>query len=367
MIAWGRTWATSFAAKMYRKDTQLPIVTMRSLFHNVVVVASLAGLAQSSVMAQKSPAYSFIQKISLPGDGKWDYLKMDGERERLFVSHFDRVHVIDLATSKPIGDITGLRGVHGIALAKALKKGYISNGTDSTVTVFDYNTFRVLKTINVPGKKPDAILFDKYANRVFAFCNGDKVAIAIDAKTDEVVGKVEVGEAPEFAVTTDNGLVYVNLEDSNEVVAFDPKTLTVKHKFSLGTGVQPTGLAMDAATNRLFSVCRKSKTLVVLDAATGKIVQTVPIGGGVDAVVFDKERKLVMTSNGEGTVTIVHQDSPDTYSVVQTLPTKPGQKTLVHRGTTHRIYLSGADLQADGKTPVAGTFGVYVYGTAANE
>lgn len=339
---------------------------MVSLLKKMAVAACLLGSIQTSVFAQ--PTYSFIQKISLPnGDGKWDYLKMDGERERLFVSHLDRVHVIDLTTNKPIGEITGLQGVHGVTLAKALEKGYISNGTNNTVTVFDYNSFKVLKTIQLDGKKPDAMLFDKYSNRVFAFCNGDKVAIAIDADTDEVVGKVEVGEAPEFAVTTDKGMVYVNLEDSNEVVAFEPKTLTVKQKFTLGSNVQPTGLAIDAATNRLFSVCRKSKALVVLDAESGKIVQTLPIGGGVDAVVFEKDLKLVMTSNGEGNVTIVHQDSPDQYKVVQTLTTHPGLKTMVHRGTTHRIYLSGADLQADGKTPVAGTFGVYVYGPSPKQ
>ncbi|GAB4019195.1 YncE family protein [Spirosoma koreense] len=341
---------------------------MVSFIKKITIVTCLLGASQLHVSAQQTPTYSFIQKISLPtGDGKWDYLKMDGERERLFVSHLDRVHVIDLNTNKAIGEITGLQGVHGVTLAKALQKGYISNGTNNTVTVFDYNTFNVLKTIQLEGKKPDAMLFDKYSNRVLAFCNGDKVAIAIDAATDQVVGKVEVGEAPEFAVSTDKGMVYVNLEDANEIVAFDPKTLSVKQKFSLGANVQPTGLAIDAASNRLFSVCRKSKTLVVLDATSGKIIQTLPIGGGVDAVVYEKDLKLVMTSNGEGSVTIVHQDSPDKYSVVQTLTTKPGQKTMVHRGTTHRIYLSGADYQADGKTPAPGTFGVYVYGPSPKQ
>lgn len=339
---------------------------MLHLLPKQLVFVALLCLLYVPVFAQ--PTYSFIKKISLPtGDGKWDYLKMDGERERLFVSHFDRVHVIDIRTDQPIGEITGLQGVHGVTLAKALEKGYISNGANNTVTVFDYNTFKVLKTIPLEGKKPDAMLFDKYSNRVFAFCNGDKVAIAIDAATDEVVGKVAVGEAPEFAVTNDKGTIYVNLEDASEVVAFDPKTLTVTKKFSLGTGVQPTGLAMDVASNRLFSVCRKSKTLVVLDAETGKIVQSLPIGGGVDAVVYEKDLKLVMTSNGDGNVTIIHQDSPDKYTVVQTLTTKPGLKTMVHRGTTHRIYLSGADYQTDGKIPAPGTFGVYVYGPALKQ
>ena len=315
-------------------------------------------------LAQTSPTYSFIKKISLPtGDGKWDYLKMDGERERLFVSHFDRVHIIDLNTDKQIGEITGLKGVHGIGLAKDLNKGYITNGADNTVTVFDYNTFKVLQTIPVSGKKPDAVMYDKGTKQIFVFNNGSGNAVVIDATTDKVVGNVEMGGAPEFAVSNEKGSIFNNNEDTNEIFEFDAKAFKVKNKYSVApSGGVPTGLTYDAATNRLFSVCRKPQALIVMDAANGKIVQTLPIGAGVDAVVFEKDLKLIMTSNGEGNVTIIHQDSPDKYTVVQTLTTKPGQKTMVHRGTTHRIYLSGADYQADGKTPAPGTFGVYVYG-----
>jgi YVTN family beta-propeller protein len=320
------------------------------------------------VLAQSVPTYSFIKKISLPtGDGKWDYLKMDGERERLFVSHFDRVHVIDLKTDQPIGEITGLKGVHGIALAKDLEKGYISNGTNNAITVFDYNTFKVITTIMVEGKKADAIMYDKGTKRIFVFNNGSGNTVAIDATTDKVVGMVEMGGAPEFAVSNEKGSIFNNNEDTNEIFELDAKTLAVKNKYAIAPNGVPTGLTYDAATNRLFSVCRKPQTLVVVDASNGKIVQTLPIGGGVDAVVFDKELKTIMTSNGEGNVTIIRQESPDTYTVVQTLTTKPGLKTMVHRGTTHRIYLSGADLQADGKTPVSGTFGVYVYGPSQKQ
>lgn len=328
------------------------------------MAACLAGAGQIQVIAQTTPTYSFIEKISLPtGDGKWDYLKMDGERERLFVSHFDRVHVIDLTTNKAIGEITGLKGVHGIGLAKELNKGYITNGTDNAITVFDYNTLKVLKTIVVTGKKADAVLYDKGTKRVFVFNNGSGDAVAIDATTDNIIGTVALGGAPEFAVSNDKGSIFNNNEDTNEIFELDAKTLQIKNRYPVApTGGVPTGIAFDASTNRLFSVCRKPQALIVMDASTGKIVQSLPIGGGVDAVVFEKELKLVMTSNGEGNVTIVHQDSPDKYSVVQTLTTKPGLKTMVHRGKTHRIYLSGADYQADGKTPAPGTFGVYVYG-----
>lgn len=311
--------------------------------------------------AQENPTYKFLKKISLPGNGKWDYLKMDGERERLFVSHFDRVHVIDLKTDQPIGEIGGLNGVHGIGLAKDLNKGYITNGADNKVTVFDYNTFKVLKTITIEGKKADAVIYDAPTRQIFVFNNGSGDAVVINAETDQIVGMIRVGGAPEFAVSDSKGTVFNNNEDTNEVTLIDAKTLKVKGHFSLAPNEVATGLAIDVANNRLFSSCRKSKTLVVLDAQTGKIIQTLPIDGGVDAVVYEKELKLVMTSNGEGTVTIIRQEAPDRYKVIQTLVTKPGLKTMVHRGTTHNIYLSGADFSEDGKTPKPGTFGVFVY------
>ncbi len=319
--------------------------------------------AQVAVAQTVTPTYQFLKKISLPtGDGKWDYLKMDGERERLFVSHADRVHIIDLKTEMQIGEIAGLKGVHGIGLAKDLNKGYITNGADNAITVFDYNTFKVLKTIMVEGKKADAVMYDKATKRIFVFNNGSGNAIAIDAVNDVVVGKVDMGGEPEFAVSNEKGSIFNNNEGSNEIVEFDAKTLAIRNRFSLAPNKVATGLTYDATTNRLFSVCRDPKVLLVVDAANGKIVQTLPIGGGVDAVVYEKELKLVMTSNGEGTVTIVKQDGPDSYKIVQTLKTAPGQKTMVHRGTTHKIYLSGADYQADGKTLVPGSFGVYIYG-----
>ena len=342
---------------------------MITFIKKISLAVCLTGTYTLPILAQTTPTYAFIEKISLPsGDGKWDYLKMDGERERLFVSHFDRVHVIDLTTNKQIGEITGLKGVHGIGLAKDLNKGYITNGTDNTITVFDYNTFKVLQTIPVTGKKADAVMYDKGTKRIFVFNNGSGDAIAIDAVTDKVVGTVTMGGAPEFAVANEKGSIFNNNEDTNEIFEIDAKALTVKNKYSVApNGGVPTGIAFDASTNRLFSVCRKPQALVILDASTGKIVQSLPIGSGVDAVVYEKELKLIMTSNGEGNVTIIHQDSPDKYSVVQTLTTKPGLKTMVHRGTTHRIYLSGADYQADGKTPAPGTFGVYVYGPAVKQ
>jgi len=326
-----------------------------------IIITGLLILSSFSIVNAQLKPFSFAKKIELPGDRKWDYLKIDNENQRLFVSHQDRVHIIDLRTDKPIGMIGDLKGVHGVALAGDLNKGYISNGTDNSITVFDFHTLKIVKTLSVPGKKADAILYDPFSKQVFVFNNGSGNAVAINAVTDQVAGVIEVGGAPEFAVSDGKGTIYNNNEDSHEVTVIDAKTLKVKNRFSLLPAEVATGLAIDVENNRLFSGCRGNKTLVVLDASSGKIIQTLPIGGGVDAVVYDKDARLVMASNGEGNVTIIKQESADHYSVAQTLITKPGCKTMAGSATSHSIYLSGADYESDGKTVAPGTFGVFVY------
>lgn len=318
------------------------------------------------IMAQ-SPSYEFVKKISLPtGNGKWDYLKMDEENNRIYVSHADRIHIVDLNTETQIGEIDNLKGVHGIALVSALQKGYITNGTDNSITVFDLKTFKVLSTIMVEGKKADAILYDNYSKRVFVFNNGSGNAIAIDPMTDKQVGKVEMGGAPEFGATNGIGSIYNNNEETNEIVEFDANTLQIKNRFSVVPGKVPTGLAYSKENNILFSVCRDPKLLVILHAKNGKIIDSIPIGGGTDAVVFDKKLKLVFASNGEGNVTIILQQSPSMYKIIQTLETKKGIKTMALNEKTHKIYLSGAELKEDGKTLVESSFGLYVYGLKTN-
>jgi YVTN family beta-propeller protein len=328
---------------------------IKHLFMLLLISITLTSFAQND-----NPNFTFIKKISLVGFPRWDYLTMDGDR--LFVSNNDRVHVVDLKTDMLITTIMDLRGVHGITLAKNLSKGYISNGTDSTVTVFDYTTLKVLKTIQITGKKADAILYDKFSKRVFVYCNGSNHAVVIDAKTDTVIKNIIIGDAPEFAVVDGKGSIFNNLEDSNEIVEIDTKTLVVKNKYSLNPNETPTGLAIDVKNNRLFSVCRKTKTIVVMNAANGQIISTLPIGDGVDGVTFDTEKHLVVVSNGDGTATIIHQDSPDKYTVVQTLINERRQRTITHNANTHNIYMSGASYETDGKTVVPNSFGVYVYG-----
>jgi YVTN family beta-propeller protein len=308
----------------------------------------------------QTPTYQFSRKIGLPsGDGKWDYQKIDDGK--LYVSHADRIHVIDLKSEKQIGEIAGLKGVHGIAPVKELNKGFISNGTDNSITVFDLKTYKVLNTIMIEGKKADAILYDKFSKQIFVFNNGSGNAIVIDPKTDKVIGKIEMGGGPEFAASNENGSIFNNNEESNEIFEIDSKTLQVKNKYSLAPNEVPTGLAIDVKNNRLFSVCRKTKTMVVMDAISGKVVATLPIGAGVDGVIYDKKLQLVITSNGEGNATIIRQVDADNYTVYQTLSTSKGQKTIVFDEKNHNIFLTGSNYQEDGKTPATGTFGVSVY------
>lgn len=317
-------------------------------------------IGQNQLSAQIA-TFQFLKKINLPsGDGKWDYMNI--EHDNLYVSHGDRIHVVNLKTNQQIGEIDSLKGVHGVVIVNSLNKGYITNGTNNAITVFDNKTFKVINTVLIEGKKADAILYDKFSQRIFVFNNGSGNAIAIDVNTDKIVGKIEMGGAPEFAATNEKGSIFNNNEDTHEVIEIDSKTLTIKNRFPLTPNEVPTGLAIDLKNNRLFSVCRKSKTLVVLDATSGKIVSTLPIGAGVDGVIYDQESHLIFTSNGEGNVTIIQQKKADSYVVIQTLKTVKGQKTIVFDKKTHNIFLSGADYSADGKTPASGTFGVSVYG-----
>lgn len=309
--------------------------------------------------AQETPFQSSTKWNIPSGNERWDYLKV--EHNRLYVSHTDRVHILDAITSKVLGEIGQLKGVHGIAPVSFVGKGYITNGATNEITVFDLKSFQVLKTVAIPGKKADAILFDPFSKRVFVFNNGSGNAEVIDPKTDEVIGQVEMGGAPEFSVSDLKGSIFNNNEDSHEIIEIDAKSLKIKNRFSLAPNEVPTGLAIDLKNNRLFSVCRKTKTLVVMDAQTGKIVSTLPIGAGVDGVVFDPKMKLIIASNADGTATVVKQNSKDSYSVIQTIQTSKGLRTIAIDEKTNRIFLPGATFTEDGKSLVPESFGVLVF------
>jgi DNA-binding beta-propeller fold protein YncE len=286
------------------------------------------------------PRYRLHRTIPLPGNEGWDYLTVDSEARRLYVTRGERVVVLDLATEKAAGEIPGMAGVHGVALARELKRGFASNGGADSVTIFDLEKLAVLGQVPV-GKKPDAILYDPLSRRVFAFNGDSDSATAIGAADGRAAGTVDLGGSPEFAVSDGKGAIFVNLEDKNEVVAFGSQDLEVRSRWPLAPCETPTGLAMDRTRRRLFVGCR-NQVMAVLDADAGKVLATLPIGRGVDGVAFDDARRLAFASNGDGTLTVVGEDAPEHFAVVENVTTLPGARTLALDQKTHRIYVATA-------------------------
>lgn len=314
-------------------------------------VAPLCGLLLGLVpSAQAAPAkkpadsghFAVSHRIPIGGEGGWDYVTVDAPRHRLFLSHSTRVEVVDAATDSVVGVIQDTPGVHGIALASDLGRGFTSNGRDSSVSVFDYATLAPIARIKLDARNPDAIAYDAASQRVFTFNGGSGNATAIDAKTNAVIGNIPLGGKPEFAVTDGKGLLFVNNEDSSQVVVLDTRTLQVKSKWRLGEGEEPSGLAIDRAHGRLFSVCGNQK-MVILDSSTGAVVATLPIGSGVDAAAFDAKRGLAFASNGEGTLTVVREDGPNKFSVLENATTERGARTMALDETSGKAYLPTAD------------------------
>jgi len=301
------------------------------------------GIASQGVfVASGDSSFKVSHRILLGGEGGWDALTVDSSTHRLFVTHGTRVQVVDTRTDKVLGEITDTPGVHGVALAPDLGRGFTSNGRDFSVTMFDLNSLAVLGKLKLNARNPDAIEYDPVSKRVFAFNGGSASATAIEAGADTVIGSVPLGGKPEFAAADGKGMVYVNLEDSSAVVAFDARTLQIVHRWPLAPGEEPSGLAMDREHRRLFAGCSNEK-LVVLDAGDGHVVSVLPIGKNVDGVAFDPKRQLVFSSNGEGTLTVIHEDGPDKYSVVETVPTQKGCRTLALDEATGSVYEPTAD------------------------
>ena len=294
--------------------------------------------------AQKAPAapYRLLNTITIGGEGGWDYLKVDPAGERLYVSHGTRVEVVDLKTRKVVGTIMDTPGVHGIEVVPGTNRGYITCGRNNTCVVFDVKT---LKPIGAPistGPKPDALLYDAFSNRVFLFSNDGGKSTVLDAKTGTVVGTADLGGDAEAGVSDGHGTIFVNIENKSEIVAFDAKTLAVRHRWSLAPGEEPTGLAFDPKTNRLFSACANEK-LVVTDSKTGKQVAVLPTGKGTDGADFDPATRNVITSNGAGTLTVIHEDAPGKFSVVANVPSARGARTMSINPKTGHIYTITAD------------------------
>lgn len=300
-----------------------------------------AGLIPHATFAA-GPSYHIVKRIKPGGEGGWDYLTMDSADRRLFVSRSSHVQVIDVDRDTLIADIPNTPGVHGIALAPDLGRGFTSNGRDSSVTVFDLKTLSTLAVIHIPARNPDAIAYDPATHRIFTFNGGSGTATAIEGASGNVAGTVTLGGRPEFAASDGHGHMYVNLEDSSAVVRFDSKSLTIDGRWPLAPGEGPSGLALDRDGHRLFSGC-SNKLVVVLDSRTGHKVGQVPIGQGVDAVAFDAELKRALSSNGEGTLTVIAENAPDSISVVDNVTTQRGARTLALDERTHRVYLATAE------------------------
>lgn len=309
------------------------------------VLTSLACFAAaSSVAADTAPSFAVIHRLKLGGPGGWDYLHFDAQRRHLFVSRGDRVLVIDVDHDKQIGTIPGTDGVHGIAIAQDLHRGFTSNGKADSVTVFDLDTLKTVATITGTGKKPDSIVYDDASHHVFTFNGKSGNASVIDPAKNAVIGTIALPGKPEFSAADGHGHLYVNIEDKSELAKIDSHKDKVLHVWSLSPCKSPSGLAMDIAHARLFSVC-DNEVMTVLDAHTGRHVATLPIGDGPDAVTFDPSDGLIYSSNGEsGTLTVIHENDPDHYQVIAHVPTQVSARTQALDPAKHRIYLSAAQL-----------------------
>jgi DNA-binding beta-propeller fold protein YncE len=304
--------------------------------------ASPAAEPAASAPSRAGSQYHVIRKIPLGGEGGWDYLTSDSDARRLYVSRGTRVVVLDLDSGETLGEIPNTQGVHGVAVVPELHRGFTSNGRSSTVTVFDTKTRAVLGEVKTTGENPDAILYDPASRRVFTFNGRGKNATAIDAESQAVAGTVDLGGKPETGVSDGKGRVLVNIEDTNEVVVIDSKGLKALARWSLAPCEEPTGMAFDAAHRRLFIGCHNKK-MMVLDSENGHVVATLPIGEGVDANAFDAKSALAFASCGDGTLAVVHEDSPDSFRVVENVSTQRGARTMALDEKTHRIFLATAE------------------------
>jgi YVTN family beta-propeller protein len=321
-------------------------IRLGSALLTAALAFSLMGAFTSG--AQGSSGYHILKTLPVGGDEGWDYVAVDSDARRVYVSHGTHVVVLDADSGAVVGDIPDTQGVHGIALAPDLGRGFTSNGRANTVTIFDLKTLQTIATVKV-GTNPDAIVYDPALKRVFTMNGRSQDATAINATDGTVVGTIPFGGKPEFVVVDGKGSMFVNLEDKSQIVQFDPQKLTVSNHWPLAPCEEPSGLAIDRKTRRLYAGCG-NKMVGVVNADTGQIVATPAIGDGVDANAFDPASDFVFSSNGEGTLTIIHEDSPDKYTVVENVPTKKSARTMGLDLKTHNVFLPAAEFAA----PAAG-------------
>ena len=300
-----------------------------------------SGFLCAALLLEGAAVYTVQARYPVPGTGGFDYVTLDGSTRRLYISHATQVEVVDADSGKLVGTIPDTPGVHGIAIASPFKHGFTSNGRENKVSMFEPATLKLIKKIDV-GKGPDGIYYDPESKRVFTNNHGSHDITAIDAKTGEVVGTVQAKGDGEQAVIGDD-VIYVNSEDTAEVLVFDPKSLEVKKRFPIGVAKTPTGLAYDAKTKRLFIGCRNEPKMVVMDAVTGKVINSYPIGAGVDYAGFDPDAKLIFFSCGAGTLSIYREKSADVYEDAGAVTTQPSAKTMAFDPKTKKVFLPAAE------------------------
>lgn len=317
----------------------------------LAVLVGAATLAQPASAPQPSspPAtqstsgpYHVLTTFSVGGEGSWDYLCLDPDGKRLFVPRGTHTMVLDTQSGKMLGDIPDTNGVHGVALAPDLSKGFTSNGRAGTVTVFDLASLKTLATVKV-GENPDSILFEPTTKRVFTFNGKSNDASVIAADDLKVVATIPLGGKPEFSVADGKGAIFVNIEDKSELLRIDAKSMKVEQRFKLAPGTEPSGLAFDPAHKHLFAVCSNQK-MIVVDAESGKVLASPAIGTGVDGAAFDPAGGFALASNGDGTMTVI-STKDDKFEVAQTLPTAPRARTVAIDPATRRIYLPTAEFE----------------------
>jgi len=315
--------------------------------------------------------YHFLKEIPVGGDGGWDYLSIDADARRLYVAHSAKVVVIDLDKEAIVGEITNTSGVHGFAIASKLQRGFASNGREGTVSVVDLPTLQTIYKLNA-GENPDCILFEPEHNEVYAFNGRSHSTTVFDANSGKVAATIPLPGKPEFAVYDyKTGRIYDNIEDQNEVVAIDTAAHQIVATWPIAPGESPSGMAIDAKHHRLFLGCG-NRLMLMLNTRDGKVTATVPIGDGVDANAFDAKTKLAFSSCGDGTVTITKEETADKLTVIQTLKTERGARTMALDPKTHKIYLATAEFETLANPPpsttprrpkvIPGTFKILVYG-----
>ena len=321
-------------------------------------IALLVFTASCLMAAEKpSPNYKVVATWKLGGDGGWDYLNTDGNNHRLFIARATRVMVVDTESGKLLTEIPDTPGVHGVALVPEAGQGFTSNGREDMVSVFDLKSLKVLKKIKV-GTGPDAIIYDPFTKRVFTFNARSHDTTAVDASKGEVAGTLDLGGKPEYAVSDEKGTMFVNIEDKSELVAFDPQKLAVKSRWKLTGCEEPTGLSFDAKNRRLFAGCG-NKVMAIIDADNGKVIATPAIGDGCDGTAFDAELGNALATAHDGTLTVIHEENPNTFTPAQTVTTQQGARTVGLDAKTHKVYTVTAKTLPERKV-VPDTFVVVV-------